>query len=112
MTIFACHKVPCKGGHRAEIPQLFKYTPLFQPFIILALYLQHMESLTEIMRRQAISAPTPPIINFFLLFCSVQMYVSVQYQGMIPITHSSLNGHYLFTMPISFKKLESTVNPM
>jgi len=68
MTIFACHKVPCKGGHRAEIPQLFKYTPLFQPFIILALYLQHMESLTEIMRRQAISAPTPPIINFFLLF--------------------------------------------
>jgi len=47
---------------RAEIAQLFKCTPLFQRFIILDLYLEHMESLTEIVGRQAISAPTFPII--------------------------------------------------
>jgi hypothetical protein len=47
-----------KGDVRAEIAQLFKYTPLFQPFIILDLYLQHTESLTEIVRLQALSART------------------------------------------------------
>ena len=52
-----------KGGVRAEIAQLLKYTPLFQPFTILDLYLQHMESLTEIVGRQAIYAPTSPIIE-------------------------------------------------
>jgi len=46
-----------KGGVHPEIAQLFKCTPLFQPFIILDLYLQHMESLTEIVRRQAIVRP-------------------------------------------------------
>ena len=40
---------------RGAIAQLFKYELLFQPFIILDLYLQHMESLTEIIWRQAIS---------------------------------------------------------
>ena len=49
-----------KGDVRAEIAQLFKYKLLFQPFIILDLYLQHMESLTEIIGRQAISARTSP----------------------------------------------------
>ena len=34
---------PLKGDVRAEIAQLFKYKLLFQPFIILDLYLQHME---------------------------------------------------------------------
>lgn len=45
-----------KGGG-TEISQLFKYTPLFQPLIILDLYLRHMESLNEVVSRQAISAP-------------------------------------------------------
>ncbi|GAF72443.1 unnamed protein product [marine sediment metagenome] len=49
-----------KGDVRAEIAQLFKYNPLFRSFIILGLYLQHMESLTEITGRQAISAQTFP----------------------------------------------------
>jgi hypothetical protein len=40
---------------RAEIAQLFNLIPLFKPFIILVLYLQHMESLIEITSRQAIS---------------------------------------------------------
>ena len=40
---------------RAEIAQLFNFIPLFKPFIILVLYLQHMESLIEITSRQAIS---------------------------------------------------------
>jgi len=53
-----------KGGVRAEIAQLFKYTPLFQPFIILDMHLHRMESLTEIVRRQAISARTSPFIKY------------------------------------------------
>ena len=46
-----------KRGGGTEISQLFKYTPLFQPLIILDLYLRHMESLNEVVSRQAISAP-------------------------------------------------------
>ena len=49
-----------KGDVCAEIGQLFKCAPLFQAFIILGLYLQHMESLTEITGCQAISARTSP----------------------------------------------------
>ena len=52
-----------KGGVRAEIAQLFKNNPLFRPFIILDLYLQHMESLTEITGRQAISTRTSPFTH-------------------------------------------------
>jgi len=57
-----------KGG--TEISQLFKYTPLFQLFIILDLYLRHMESLNEVVSRQAISAPpiTRPPSHFFSYF--------------------------------------------
>ena len=50
-----------KGDVRAEIAQLFKNNPLFRPFIILDLYLQHMESLTEITGCQAISTRTSPL---------------------------------------------------
>ena len=37
-----------KWDIRAEIAQLFDFTPLFQHFIILDMYLQRMESLTEV----------------------------------------------------------------
>jgi hypothetical protein len=37
-----------KWDVRAEIAQLFDFTPLFQHVIILDMYLQRMESLTEI----------------------------------------------------------------
>ena len=52
-----------KGGVRAEIAQLFNFIPLFKPFIILILYLQHMESLTEITSRQSISERKSPFME-------------------------------------------------
>ena len=51
-----------KGDVRPEIVQPFNCTPLFQSFIILGLYLQHMEFLTEITSSQAMSVRTPPSI--------------------------------------------------
>jgi|GEM_PF-5745594 hypothetical protein len=50
-----------KGGYR-NFTALQIYTPIPTFLIILDLYLRHMESLTEIVRRQAISAP--PITLF------------------------------------------------
>jgi len=45
-TIYHKNQVTCNV--RAEIAQLFKSTTILQPFIILGLHLQHMESLAEI----------------------------------------------------------------
>ena len=81
------HQLDCslvgRSDVRAEIAQLFDFTPLFQYFIILDMHLQHTESLTEIVRRQAISARTSPFIsmppfqtNDFNYFSSIAFFIS------------------------------------
>ena len=87
---FTDDKSDIKGDVRAEIAQLFKSTPLFQPFIILDLYLQHMESLTEITSSQAISARTSPSIRSFLL--ETLGYYLIPSQARIPIKGGSEDG--------------------
>ena len=49
----------------------FNCTPLFQSFITLVLYLQHMESLIETTSRQAISARMSLFLDIFLLLTIV-----------------------------------------